>query len=128
MSHTQITYWGFCTVTTPSVEVTLHVYAAANALLCADRPVLLEGPCAVDRGLIGAGGHSDIVGAAVALEASLSLRSTGRIKRAVRFDYIVFYKGVASPAINREVAVTLGVKGATVVNSTVDGISIAARL
>lgn len=83
----------------PSVEMILHVHAAADALSCANRPVLLKGPCAVDGGLVGAGGHGNVIGAAVGLEAALALRTAARVVCAVGFDHVVLHKRVASPAI-----------------------------
>jgi hypothetical protein len=106
------------TVLSPSIEVILHVHTAANALRRANRPVLLESPRAIDGGLVGAGGHHNIVGAAVSCHASLALRAAGWIVRAIRFNNVVLHEGIASPAVNGEVAVALGRKGTAVVNST----------
>ena len=55
----------------PSIEVVLHVDAAAGALGLADRPVLVEGLGTIDRGLVVAGGLSDGVGTAVSGEGAL---------------------------------------------------------
>lgn len=60
-------------VTSPSVEVGLHVDAAAGTLALANRPVLLKGAGSVDRRLVGAGGDGDIVVAAVSVDAALAL-------------------------------------------------------
>lgn len=46
----------------PCIEVVCGGDAAADALGGADGPVLLEGGGADDGGLIGAGGHVDVVG------------------------------------------------------------------
>lgn len=55
-------------VARPSIEVVLHVDGATDALILADRPVLLERPGAVDGRLVGASGDVDVVGAAVGHE------------------------------------------------------------
>jgi hypothetical protein len=49
----------------PSVEVVLHIDAAFRALVLTDRPILLKGPCAVDRWLVGPGRDIDVVGSPV---------------------------------------------------------------
>ena len=60
-------------VARPGVEVVLHVDGAADALVLANRPVLLESPGAVNGRLVVAGGDVDVVGVAVGLEAALVL-------------------------------------------------------
>jgi hypothetical protein len=57
-------------IASPGVEVSLHVDGAADALVLADRPVLTEGPGAVNGGLVGAGGDVDVVVAAVGGDAA----------------------------------------------------------
>jgi hypothetical protein len=98
----------------------LHVHATSNTLGGSYRPVLLEGPSAIDGRLIGTGGNRDIVGAAIGLEATLTLRTAAGVVGTVGFDHIVLDKRVASPAVHSKVAVTRGVERATVV----DGASI----
>jgi hypothetical protein len=104
------------TIARPGVKVILHVHAATNALSSAYRPVLLERPCAIDRRLVGAGRNRDIVCAAISLEAALALRTTAGVVGAVGFDDIVLDKGIASPAVDGKIAVTLRVEGAAVVD------------
>lgn len=58
------------TIASPGVEVGLHVDGAADALVLADRPVLTEGPGAVDGRLVGPGGDVDVVVAAVGGDAA----------------------------------------------------------
>lgn len=103
-------------VACPGIKVSLHVDAAAHTLLGADRPVLLKGPLAIDGRLVVAGGDKDIICAAVGLERALALGAAAGVVGAVRFNDVVFNKRVASPAVDSEVAVTLGVEGATVVD------------
>lgn len=55
----------------PGVEMSLHVDRATDTLGVADRKVLLESPGAVNRGLVGAGGGVDVVGAAVGVHSAL---------------------------------------------------------
>jgi hypothetical protein len=94
----------------PSIEVILHVDAAADTLGGANRPVLLESAGSVDGGLVGTGGDRDIVCAAVGLEAALARGTAAGVVRAV------LYERVSSPAVDGEVAVALGVEGAAVVD------------
>jgi hypothetical protein len=101
----------------PGVEVILHVYAATDTLSSANRPVLLEGPCAIDRRLVGAGRDGNVVGTTVGLEATLALSTAAGVVGTVRFDHVVLHKRVASPAVHREVAITLRVERATVIDS-----------
>jgi hypothetical protein len=121
-------------VTGPGVEVVLHVHAATDTLLRADRPgslsvnarhlvmvrmvlpVLLKGPCSVDGGLVGTGGDGNVVGAAVSLEAALALSSAAGVVGAVGLDHVVLNKGVAGPSIDGKVTVALGVEGSSVVD------------
>ena len=57
-------------IASPGVEVGLHVDGAADALVLADRPVLTEGPGAIDGRLVGPGGDVDVVVAAVGGDAA----------------------------------------------------------
>jgi hypothetical protein len=100
----------------PGVKVVLHVHTAADTLGGTDRPVLLESAGSIDGGLVGTGGDGDIVCAAVGLEAALARRTAAGVVRAVRLNNVVLYERVASPAVDGEVTVALGVEGATVVN------------
>jgi hypothetical protein len=83
VSHDQLAWKGLHTVTGPGTEMVLHVHATSDTLGCANRPVLLKGPRAIDGGLVGAGRHGDIVSAAVGLEATLALRSAAGVVCAV---------------------------------------------
>lgn len=118
----------------PSVEVVLHVHAATNALLGANRPVcllvhvtcsailhaflpvLLKGPCSVDGGLVGTGRGGNVVSTTVSLEATLALRSAAGVVGAVRLDHVVLHKRVAGPTVDSQVTVTLRVEGTAVVD------------
>lgn len=59
----------------PGVEVVLHGDRAADALAGADRPVLVEGPGAVNGGLVGTRADVEVVGAAVRGDLALILAS-----------------------------------------------------
>lgn len=116
----------------PGVEVSLHVDAATDTLSLADGPVLVEGLArispaicalrevtylgAIDGGLVVTGGLGDGVGSAVGLEGTKVLSSAAGIVGAERLDNVVLYERVASPAVDSEVAVTLGVEGTAVVD------------
>ena len=99
----------------------LHSNSTTNPLLRTNRPVLLERLGAIDRRLIDAGGDGDVVGAAVGGDLALDLGAAAGVVGAVGFDYVVFYEGVAGPAVDGEVAVSLGVEGAAVVDGAVIG-------
>lgn len=68
----------------PGVKVVLHVDRAADTLVLADSPVLLESPGAIDGGLVDTGGDVDIVGAAVGGEAALVLSARAGVVGACR--------------------------------------------
>jgi len=88
-------------VSSPGVEVSLHVHAATDTLLSADRPgnvsmwslklrlsvsclpVLLKGPCSVNGGLVDTSGDGDVVGTAISAEAALALSSAAGVVGAV---------------------------------------------
>lgn len=97
----------------------LHVDAAADTLLGAYRPVLLEGPCPVDGWLVCAGGDGDVVCTAVGLHAALALGTAAGVVGAVRLDNVVFHERIASPAVDSKVAVALGVERTTIVDGAV---------
>lgn len=107
----------------PGVEVVLHVHAASNPLLGANRPVLLESPSTLNRRLVIAGRLGDLISAAISLEGALLVGIASGIVRAVRFDDVVFNEGVASPAVDCQVAVALGAEVAAVVDGAKKGVS-----
>lgn len=63
----------------PGVEVVLHGDGTADTLALADGPVLLEGACTIDGGLIGAGRYVNVVVTAVSGEAALVLSTTAGV-------------------------------------------------
>lgn len=81
-------------------------------------PILPKGPCSVNRGLVDTSGGGDIVGTPVSVEATLALRSAAGVVGAVGLNNVVFYKWVARPSVNSEVAVALGLERSTVVDHT----------
>jgi hypothetical protein len=127
----------------PSIEVVLHVHATSDALGGAygpeqslvtilhhkfpvgklDKevyvPVLLERARSINRRLVRARRSGNIVSTAVALEAAFALRPAAGIVRAVGFDDVVLDERVTSPAVDGEVAVTLRLEVAAVVDGTV---------
>ena len=98
----------------PGVEVSTDIDTATNAVVLANRPVLLKGRGAVNRGLVGAGALGNLVGATVDGDGALVLRLRGRVVRAEVLDDVVLDERVAGPAVNGEVGVAVGVVGAGV--------------
>jgi len=107
---------GHLTISRPSVEVVLHIHTTTDTLSCANRPILLERPRAIDRRLVRTRGHRDVVCPTVCLEATLALRPAAGVVCAIGLNNVVLDEGIASPAVDGEVAVTLGVEGAAVVD------------
>lgn len=102
----------------PGVEVVLHVDAATDTLLSADRPVLVEGPGTVNGGLVVTGGLVEVVSATVGVDSALVGGSAAGVVGAVGLDNVVLDERVAGPAVDGEVTVTLEVDVATVVDDT----------
>jgi hypothetical protein len=111
-------------VARPSVEVVLHVDRAADTLILTNRPVLAEGPGAVDGRLVGPGGDEDVVVAAIGGVAAQILSARAGVVCSevlnlapvsswfVQYSmvdayHVVLDQGVASPAVDGEIAVTL---------------------
>jgi hypothetical protein len=91
---------------------------SADALLTANRPVLLEGLGTLDGRRVGAGADVDVVVCAVASNLTLLLAAAGGVVRAERLDDVVLDQGVLGPAVQREVAVALGAVGARVLDGS----------
>jgi hypothetical protein len=92
----------------PGVEVSADIDAALGAVLLADGPVLLEGLGAVDGGGVGAGALEDLVGAAVNIDGSLALSAAGGVVGAEGLDDVILDERALGPAVDGEVAVTVG--------------------
>lgn len=92
----------------PGIEVGADIDATLGAVLLADGPVLLEGLGAVDRGGVGASGLEDLVGAAVNIDGSLALSAAGGVVGAECLDDVVLDERALGPAVDGEVAVTVG--------------------
>lgn len=95
----------------PGVEVGLHVDGAGAALVLADGPVLVEGLGAVDGGLVDTLGLRNLVGRAVRGDGALDAGGRGRVVGTEVLNNVVLDKGVAGPAVDRKVGVTLGAVG-----------------
>jgi hypothetical protein len=111
----------------PGVEVSLHVDRSAGALVLTNRPVLLKGPSSINRWLVGTGRLSDLVRRAVDGHGALVLGLGARVVRAFRSQYlshmqlvqgdcspevlndVVLDEGVASPTVDGQVGVAVGV-------------------
>lgn len=74
----------------PRIEMIRRIYRSARAVGGADRPVLLKSCRTLDRGLIGAGGFEDVVGAAITSDGSLFRGACGGVVSSEVFDNIVF--------------------------------------
>lgn len=92
----------------PGVEVVLDSDGAADALLLAHGPELVESRGAVDRGLVDALGAVDVVHAAVALDRAQLLRAAGRVVRPERLHDVVLDERVSRPPVHGQVAVDVG--------------------
>lgn len=96
-----------------------HRYTPTNPLLRPHAPELHKRPRALDAGLIDALAGVYIVGALVARgEGAFLGPGLAGGENVVGFDDVVFDEGVASPAVDAEVAGAGGVVGACVADDT----------
>ena len=93
----------------------LHVYTATAPLVTSDRPVLLKGPSTINRWLVDACRHINVVITTVAERAAFALPAAARIEIAKVLDDVVFDEWVARPAVDGQISVALRVKGAAIV-------------
>ena len=102
----------------PGVEVSTGVDGSAGSLVAADGPVLLEGlAVTLDGRSTVASADSNVVDGSVDVDLTLLL-STGRgVVGAEVLDDVVLDERVAGPAVDSEVAVTVG----AVVTRVLDG-------
>lgn len=100
----------------PGVEVILHGDRASDALGGANRPVLLEGPGTIDRGLVVASRNVEVVGATVSLDLSFVLRSAAGVVGAVGLNDVVLDERVASPAVDGQIPVAARVERTAIVD------------
>lgn len=98
----------------PGVEVVLDGDAAADTVVLADGPVLVEGRGALNRRRVHTSGLVNLVGAAVALDAADLGGAAGGVVVAVTLDNVVLDERVLGPAVEGEVAVAAGVEVAAV--------------
>lgn len=87
-----------------------------NALVGADRPVLVEGRSALNRGFVGTDIQIDIVCSSVTSDRALIGATAGGIVGTVGFDDIVFDKRASGPPVDGEVSVAIRVEGSGVVD------------
>lgn len=87
----------------PRVKEDARIDGPADAALGADGPVLLEGLGAVDGGLLRAGALVELVGAAIRLDAALSLAGAAGVVVAVVLDDVILDQGTAGPTVDGEV-------------------------
>lgn len=103
----------------PCIKVILGSDGTTNTAIPTNRPVLLESGSALDRRLVGAGGLEDVVGTAVRLDGAFLGRCGAGIVRAVGLDDVVFDQGVLGPAVDAEVAVSIDVVAAGVLDGSI---------
>jgi len=98
----------------PGIEVVLDGDAAADTVVLADGPVLIEGRGALNGRRVHTSGLVNLIGAAVALDAADLGGAAGGVVVAVTFDDVVLDKRVLGPAIEGKVAVSAGIEVAAV--------------
>lgn len=104
-------------LSSPGIEVGLHVDGTGAALVCTDGPVLVEGLSAIDGGLVNTLGLRDLVRRAVGGHGALNGGLGRGVVGAEVLDDVVLNQRVASPAVNGEVRVA----GRTVGTGVCDG-------
>ena len=92
----------------PGVNVRAEVDGAAGAVVGADRPVLLEGRGALDRGLVLAGGLEERVGGAVDVGGADGAGGRRRVVAAEGLDDVELDERRLGPAVEGEVPVAAG--------------------
>lgn len=108
----------------PSLEVSGHVDGTADALVLADRPVLLEGPRSLNGRGVDARADAELVVAAVSIDRALVLRARRGVVRAPVLDDVVLDERVGGPSIDGKVRVAVGRVLAGVVDGATEVISI----
>ena len=103
-------------ITSPSVEMARNVDTAANRssggfLWVPDTPELLECSRTVDGRSVVSPGGKYVVPTAITCDGALQLCSGRRVVRAVRLDDIVLDENIASPTVDGQVAIIVGVVG-----------------
>lgn len=81
---------------------------ASDTLAATHTPVLLESLGSLDARRVGSRADIDVVDAAVGRHLALLCRAGRWIVGAEGFDDVVFHEGVASPAVEGEVGVSVG--------------------
>lgn len=73
----------------PGVEVSADINTASDAVVLANRPVLLEGGCTLDRRLVVTCGLEDLIGASVDVDGAYNLRCTAGVIGSESLDNVV---------------------------------------
>lgn len=102
----------------PSVEVVGRVDRAAGAVVAADRPVLVKGGSSNDGRLVDTLSSVDVVGAAVRCHLTQLGGTSGWVVGSKVLDDVVLDEGVLGPAVDGEVAVSVGVVAAREVDDS----------
>ena len=92
----------------PSIKVIRSRYRTTNTLRSPNRKVLVESRRALDGRCVHTLGLVDVVGPAVAVDGTFEGSCRAGVVVAVGLDDIVFHEGACGPAVEGEVAVSLG--------------------
>ena len=117
----------------PGIEVLANINRArkssARRLLgVADRPVLLKGRGSLDGGLVGTGGLEDIIRSTIDGDGALLGGGAGWVVAAVALDDVVLDERVGGPAVEGNVAVSVGLVGTSVGDDPVENAALVAHL
>lgn len=94
-------------LTSPCIEMSLHIYRATGALVLPHRPILLKGPRTIDRRLVSTRRLRNLVGGAIASHSALVLAVGRRVVCPKVLDNVVLDERVASPAVDGKVRVAV---------------------
>src|SRR5690606_126790 len=103
----------------PGVEVAASVHLAARPLLPPNRPVLFESLRSIDAGGGVSGRPAEVVDAVVAVNLAKGLGAGRGVIGSEVLDDVVLNEGVAHPAVDAEIAVSVGLVGAGVFDAPV---------
>ena len=103
----------------PGIKMAASLHSATRALIGADREVLIEGPRAVNAGLVDAGVPGQPISTAVTGHCA-QICSLGRgVIAAKVLDDIVLDEWVASPTVDGEIAVAVILVGTGILDGSV---------
>jgi hypothetical protein len=103
----------------PGTRVVTKGDRSARSLVIPNTPELLKRLCTVNRGLVGAGTHAELVGTAVASSSAVIARARGRIVIDPVFNNVVLDQRASSPAVERQITGAVGAVAAGVAHGSV---------